>query len=219
MGTKFWLQSTGTPAISPSVHSNWVDGAASTNFTRLPCTATQGSTAMTNFTTTESGSLQERCQLQFISTEQLAAQTISGTFDVSIMQIVSVTGAVHFAYNVWVATDVGGVRGVLANGVTLGANTINSSVNYTQQWFGAVAISSLAVSDGDYLVVELGYDINNTSSKTMGCKAGDSSATDITADGSTTVANGNILFSGTISFYTPPSSTNTNQLMMTGCGT
>lgn len=216
MASTFFFQSTsGGTAISPSVHANW--DLTNANFARyvLNTTGAKLNTAMTDLTDTVTGSLSEYCRLQYVS-PALGAQTISGTIDIGIMNRVSATGAVFFAYNIWVATPAGAVRGVLLDMTANTGNAINSSVNFTPDFDGAQAIASLAVSDGDYLIVELGYDVNNTSSKTVETKVGDANANgNVTVDTTTTtVVDGIITFSATITF-----SSGSKQLMMVGCGT
>ncbi len=216
MATIFYLPNTAnTSDLTPTVHANWDGGQAPTNFARYNAVTVKNNTAHTNISTTVAAIVEE-CQLQFISLP-IAAQTISGTVTVGIMQIVATIGAVFFGYNLWVCTSTGTVRGVLLDRTANTGNAINSSLNYTHELDSAVAISSVVCSAGDRVVIEIGYDVNNSTSKTMGCKIGDLTASsDITTDStSTTIVNGVANFSFDIAF----SSGLPNSLMMMGCGT
>ncbi len=217
-GTKFYFPNTAnTSGLTPTVHTNWDGGQAPTNFARYNLVTTKNNTALTNIATTVAAIVEE-CQLQFISLP-IDAQTISGTVSLGIMQIVQTIGAVYFAYNIWVCTSAGAVRGVLLDRSANTGNAINSTLNYTHEYDGAVAISSVVCSAGDRVVVEIGYDVNNSTSKTMGCRLGDLTAnSDISSDSSTTTnVNGIANFSFTIVFQS--SSGGKNSLMMMGCGT
>ncbi len=217
-GTKFYFPNTAnTSGLTPTVHTNWDGGQAPTNFARYNLVTTKNNTALTNISTTVAAIVEE-CQLQFISLP-IDAQTINGTVSIGIMQIVQTIGAVYFAYNIWVCTSAGAVRGVLLDRTANTANAINSSLNYTHEYDGAVAISSVVCSAGDRVVVEIGYDVNNSTSKTMGCRLGDLTAnSDIASDSTTTTdVNGIAKFSFTIVFQS--SSGGKNSLMMMGCGT
>lgn len=187
MATVINFTTTSTTDVSPSVHSNW-DGTAAAGFVRRLMSTTDAGTS-SNQETTESVALGNAiCQVQYVSAP-LAAQTISGTFDITTSQRVSATGATDFAYNVWVVASNGTtIRGVLNNHTSTSIAVPSSS--YSTVSDTSAAITSLAVSDGDYIVVELGYEVNNTGSKTFGTQAG----------------TGSITFSGTISFISAPTS-------------
>lgn len=187
MSTIFEFTTSSSVAVSPSVHSTWGAGTAASGFVRRVMSTTDSGTS-SNQETTESVALnQSLCQIMYVS-PALAAQTISGTIDITTNQKVSATGSTDFAYHVYVvASDGTTVRGVL--------HDHTSSVIGVASSYGAVsdtgrAISSLAVSAGDYIVVEIGYEVSNTSSKTFGTQAGV----------------GSITFSGTITLGTAPSS-------------
>lgn len=216
MATTFYFNdSLNDNEISPSVDGDWSGGQTVSNFERHEMSTTRAGDAHFVLDTTESGSLQNCCQVQYVS-PPIQAQTISGTISIGIMQRVSATGATHFAYHARVVTPAGATRGQLVDG-TENVNTINSSVNFTQQFEGSVAISSVVCSDGDYIVVEIGYEINNTTSKTMETRIGTPTSNLSDTDGSTTSASGFITFSDDILFMSDLPS-GTSRLMLMGVG-
>lgn len=206
MSTTVYLESTGATPISPSKHSGWTNSASV--FARYPLniSGTKANTSMSNQEWTIAAAFQDWCACQFVSTIPLAAQTISGTVDFGIMARTTTSGANFVAYRIWVAKPDGTLRGTLLE-VSENVNTIDSST-YTQQWKGAKSLSSVACTAGDYLVVEVGAYSTNATSKTVGVKIGDDTTYSIiTSDsGSSTVALGNAVFSGTITFITAPTS-------------
>jgi hypothetical protein len=207
MATTVYFPSSGSPPISPSV-SSW-DNTASTFVRRaMNVSGTKSNTAFSNHEWTIAMSSEDSVVYQGISSLPLATQTISGTVDFGGMFKSSVTGATFSSFRIWVATPAGAKRGSDLVFYNTNVNTIDSS-SYTQQFRDDVAlVSNTSVTEGDYLVIEIGVYATNSSSKTVGFKSGDPTAnSNITTDsGSTTLAVANCVFSDDITFCTAPTS-------------
>jgi hypothetical protein len=201
MATTFYFPSSGAAPATPAVHSAWDHTASS--FVRRPLILTTASdTDMLNKEWTISGdSLASYVGLQFVS-DELDAQTISGTMSCFIMGRITITGVTFFTFHARVITSAGATRGVLLD---RNDSTVDAFHNSSYRWQGhsGVAISSVICSAGDRLVIELGCYTQNTSSKTCGLKYGDDTAvSDIAASDSTGSATrkGSAVFSDTITF-------------------
>ncbi len=206
MATTVYFPSSGSPPISPAV-SGWDHTASS--FVRRPLnvSGTKTDTALTNLEWTIAAAFEDYVTVQYISSVPLATQTIDGTVDFGAMLKSSVTGATFSAIRIWVAQPDGSQRGSDLLFYHTNVNTINSS-SYTQQFRDDLALTSnSSVTEGDYLVIELGVYVTNSTSKTVGVKIGDDDAYgNIVSDtGTTTILNANCVFSDTITFCSAPS--------------
>lgn len=173
MATTLFFTTSSSVAITPSVSSAWNAGSAPSGFVRRVMSETDsGSTTDQEFTgTTSLGD--EICQIQYVSAKKLRAQTISGSYSDSTSQKVSATGATHHAMHMRVVKPDETSRGTLED-LTNNTQALSSSYS-TESDSGTV--SSVAAQEGDYLVIEFGYTVNNTASKTFGTRAGSGSLT------------------------------------------
>ena len=214
MATKFYLESSGSTDISPSVHSAWTGGTAA-SFFRAPMDTTKAGTALTTFGQNVSTDL--ICVAQFIS-KPLAAQSISGSFNsVSHAWKSTSSGVYYRGWTAWVAQPDGSSRGTLNSNIP--SNT-TSAVNTTQRSMAASGtLSSVSAQDGDYLIVEFGWQRDTGATNTKNLRFGSSAASDLAySDGTTTDNNPSIQMPGTITFYTAPAGSGSNQLMLVGVG-
>ena len=207
MATTVYFPSTGSPPISPSV-SSWDNTA--TSFVRRPLniSGSKSNTSFSNLEWTVNDAFVDWVTVQFISSKPLAAQTISGTMDFGAMMRSSATGATFSAIRVWVAQPNGSQRGSDLCFIHTNSNIINSG-SYTSEFRDDIALTTHStIQEGDYLVIEIGVYVTNSSTKTIGLKIGDpTSSSNITADSSsTTLAVANCVFSDDITFVNPPTS-------------
>lgn len=133
---------------------------------------------------------------QFIS-EPLAAQTISGTVKGQIRAQENALSANLRSQCIIrvVQSDNTTIRGTLYAGdlTTLTGNPTpewaTTATNRPLPFGGSVALSSLAIQNGDRLVIEVGYRKHAAASTTGTLYFGDNSATDLAEDTTTTTAN------------------------------
>jgi len=141
------------------------------------------------------------CFGQFIS-PALRAQTISGTVTgYARMSIANVTGAtVQSRVKITVINSAGTVVATLV-ALTAGASNLTTTLT-SYQILNAAAISSYSCANGDRLCVEVGIGRSvGTTARNGTISFGSSSATNITAAGSTTANNPVLTFSGNLLFY------------------
>ena len=216
-GTLFYLpSSSAAPPISPAASGAWA-GIAS-NFTHVNMPITKTSTAITAQST--SVSAVQFGFRQYIS-PPLAAQTISGSIYSSLFGIMGSSGsqAMYVIIKAF-APDGVTVRGTLLYFTSYGSQTFTASPGATS-YINNMSLTSVAVSAGDYLDVELGVqDFNATETDQL--FFGDNASSNYLYTGSTTTTGKNptIMFSSNITFitavpyqvavYQQPSSTGTS---------
>lgn len=99
MATKLYLESTGTPAISPTPNAGWTD---QTQFTRFLTSTTKQSSTMTTKNITDAISTQADTLIgQWISHPLDIGQTITGGQTVSIQARFSETAANNNLFMAW----------------------------------------------------------------------------------------------------------------------
>ena len=158
MATRFYLASTGSAPVSPAYHSYW---SKTGQAVRRPCGTTGGGTALTDFTTTETFATQETILVaQFVS-DQMPAQTISAGTELrtvlSAHEGATAAGA-YLLVLVRVMNSAGTVeRDILWTGIGMSLTT--AAKTYTQ--LGTYG-SNLSVSNNDRVVIEFGWDAQNT---------------------------------------------------------
>lgn len=204
MATTVYFPSSGTPPITPAV-SGWDNTA--TSFVRRPLniSGTKSDTSFSNLEWTVNNAFVDWCTVQYISSKPLATQTIDGTVDFGAMMKSSVTGATFSAFRIWVAKPDGTQRGSDLCFVHTNSNAIGSN-SYISEFRSAVALTSnSSVTAGDYLVIEIGVYVTNSTSKTIGLKVGDPSANSNVSDDTSTASRvANVVFSDTLTFVNPP---------------
>lgn len=200
--TTFYLEATGAANGPNGAFSTWTNTASAI---RVPCYKTgfkQATTiASTSFAVDNSSSTATTCYGQFVS-PALNAQTISGTVTgYARMNLNNVTGATcQSRIKITVIDRTGAVVATLL-AITSGASNLTTTLT-SYQIANAAALTSYACANGDRICIEIGIGRSaGTTSRTGTVSFGSSSATDISAAGSTTANNPVVTFSGNISFY------------------
>lgn len=201
--TIFYLEATGTPWGQAGTYSSWTNTASSSPRPAQQ-TGTKVSTtiASTTIAVDNSSGTATTCFRQFIS-PALKSQTISGTVTgYARMSITNVSGAtVQSRVKITVISRTGAVVATLV-GLTSGASNLTTTLT-SYQILNAAAITSYACADGDRLCIEVGIGRSaGTTARNGTISFGSSSATNITAAGSTTANNPVLTFSGNITFLT-----------------
>lgn len=189
MARRFYLPSSGAAPVSPAYGSAWEQTSAAT---RGPLVTAVTNTAFADFTDTETNSSNtwDVLHRQFISAGFPGPGTISGTISCEVFGRESSTGRdFNPAMVVRVVSNDGSTEvGVLLS-TQLAAEWGNSNAS---RHFNAITVSSLAVSAGDRLVVELGFRATNTdtTSGTDTMRFGDPTAnSDLPANTNTSTEN------------------------------
>lgn len=175
MATRFYLPASGSPPVTPVLGSGWEQ---TTGWSALPTDVTKSNTALANGTARtkdDTIAATDRLDRVYVTSQQLAAQTITGTFSMVQRGFESAT-----ANNAWlqvmirvVSTDGQTQRGTLYAGST--ATTQSATVGAENQEFqvsgntatkikNALAVSSVSAQAGDRITIEIGYRANNTTS-------------------------------------------------------
>lgn len=201
--TTMYLEATGE--LNGGVHgafSTWTS-TGSAIFVSTEKTGFKQSTtiASTTIAVDNSSGTATTCFAQFIS-PPLNAQTISGTITgYARMSIANTSGAtVQSRVKITVINRGGTVVATLL-AITSGAANLTTTLT-SYQILNAAAISSYSCANGDRICIEVGIGRSaGTTARNGTVSFGSSSATDISAAGSTTANNPVIIFSGNISFY------------------
>jgi hypothetical protein len=213
MATRFYLPSSGAAGASPTFGASW---EVTTNADRLKMVTARINSAMTDKDGVGTAALGEQQLLRQYLSAPLSAQTISGTVKGVMRMASNVTnigiGAPAFRV-AKCSSDGSGVTEILAltqspeaasaappgtEGTTLENRRLETSPANTF----TISISSTPVSDGDFLIVELGYNDNSTNAARF-CRInfGDNSVTDLPEDETTLTAdNPWVEFSADITF-------------------
>lgn len=171
--TRFYFESTGTPAVSPAFDATW---GQTTSATRRPISVNkQLYSALTEKTTPAetSTSVIDVLNTQFISEPLNGAQTITGTVKGIIKTLeggtLGTAGDARAQVVIYVVSNDGStVRGtLLAADAGALASEFTGTITarkYPLAWSGAGAtLSSVAAQDGDRIVVEVGARHHNVS--------------------------------------------------------
>ncbi len=212
MATRIYFPSTGAAEVAPA-NATWdkVTGAASA----LKAVRTRISSAMATVTNVKDATTLHTTLIRQYVTEPMAAQTITGTVSGFIRCIES-----NAAFSAGVSLS---VRACSQDGATIrspvmlaisnsdlisgspGAQEMATSLS-SRSFMDvsentAISLTSCTLSDGDRLVIEIGFQSADTSTtRTGGISCGDDSATDISASGSATANNPWVEFSQTLDF-------------------
>lgn len=202
MALRLYLPSTGAAAVSPAFDS-W---DKTTGGDRIAAVTTKISSAMGNKTGagSEAGK-NSRLARQYVSAP-LSAQTISGTVK-NYLRAFKATGESHKAHlSIRVCNNAGSsfTGTLLSLGEYGGNTTFNSTTLRNKDFADGDSLSSLAVNNGDRLVIEIGSNPGNGADGSATFNFGDNSGTDLAEDETTTTANNPWLeFSMTIAFFNP----------------
>lgn len=195
MATRVYVRSEGTPDITPS---SW-------NFTNqinpvsLPGTLIKNSGSPMTSKTEATGTTNPTARAMGRTIiGPLKAQTINGTIKGQMRGSESNAGAnATLALAVKVIQPDGTDRGVLlaqtaSDSATAGNELVTSLTNATfknASEVAAIPLSSVASSDGDYIVIEWGFRSATGTTRNITLSYGNDSATDLPEDTSTTAAN------------------------------
>lgn len=201
--TTMYMEATGE--LTGGVHgafSTWTS-TGSAIFRATEKTGFKQATTLANTTIAvdNSSSTATTCFAQFIS-PPLNAQTISGTVTgYARMSIANATGAtVQSRVKITVINRAGTVVATLL-AITSGAANLTTTLTSVQM-LNAASLTNYTCANGDRICIEIGIGRSSgTTARNGTIDFGSSSATDISAGGSTTANNPVITFSGNISFY------------------
>jgi len=205
--TRLYFPSTGTPAISPAFGGGW---GITTNADRREMVTTRISSTMTNKVGVGTAGTELQLLRQYISSQSLAAQTISGTVKGQVrgMGTTSTTGNLAVRVATVDSTGTTVTELLVVSHDTSSPNTFTADPALTNRKFSqdsadfVLELASTGVSAGDFLIVEVGYkDQTGNGTRFVTLSLGDDSGTDLAEDETTTTANNPwIEFSGTITF-------------------
>jgi len=188
MATRIYLPSSGAPAVTPSTwnHAN----QAGTTYT-IGAVRTKGSTAMTSRTTASgTTSPYTRAVMRYVIGPIYAVQ-ISGTVNAVLMASEAATGAnATMSIAVKIITPAGADRAVLlaatasdsATATYEFTTTLSSRRAYDVTEQRPIPLTAQTPTDGDYLVIEIGFRSATTTTRNVVLRHGDNSASDL-ADG------------------------------------
>jgi hypothetical protein len=202
MGSKFYFPSNAaTPSISPAIHTDWTRSVSLIR--KVPVRDTKTSSANADQSITDAGTNpSHECRQQWIY-GPIAAQTIGAqNIGIGFMGHHGATFGFHWLKaTVYVFKgDLTGIRGTMATIAQLYDNTNSFPANtpYSSRYVetGAGASTSVAALNGDWLVIEVGYENQSGSSMTTFFQLGDGNASDIVAadENTTTNKNPNVIF-------------------------
>lgn len=200
--TIFRFEATGNPYGGFGTFSTWTNSSSAIsregNATGFKRSTTIASTTIA---VNNSSGTATTCFAQFIS-PALVAQTISGTVTgYARMNIANVSGATCQSRVKITVIDRAGAIVATLRAITSGASNLTTTLT-SYQILNAAALTSYACADGDRICIEIGIGRSaGTTARNGTISFGTSSATDITAAGSTTANNPVITFSGNIIFY------------------
>lgn len=202
--TTFLLEAgTNTQYGAAGTISTWTgSGSQISSSANQTGTKTSSTIATTTLAVNNSSSTATTLFGQFVS-PALAAQTISGTVTgYARMAIANATGAtVQSRIKITVIDRTGAVVATLL-AMTSGASNLTTTLT-SYQLANAAALSSYSCANGDRICIEIGIGRSSgTTARNGDVSLGSSSATNISAAGSTTANNPVVTFSGNLTFLT-----------------
>lgn len=202
MATKLYLESSGTPSISPTPNAGWTNVNQFTRFTSR--TIKQSSTMTTKNITDALSDQQDIIIGQWISPSLTTGQTITGAQTVSCQARFSETSNSNNLFLVWAV--------YIFNGTTLqqtvitkrndGTEVVLTTLTNRTDSTTSVAGNYTTVK-GDQIVIEIGLEGNpsGTAVHDGSMSYGSNSATDLPSDDSTIAAdNPNVILNDTLTF-------------------
>ena len=225
MATRMYFNSTDAAPITPSTfNANW--GTTASAIVR-PFSSTNGTSTLTTKTYLNSANdLSDFLMYQFVS-PPMAATTLTGTFKM-IMRVVGTQSASWFVG--WASLRVMNQAGTSVTstpftpaliGATARFARITPATILTPDGGGTHTLTSSTVNENDRLILEVGFENQNTSTDDVDFRVGESGASDFAyTAGLTTDLDPWCEFSQTITFNAEGGGASTlRQLMLTGCGT
>lgn len=221
MATRLYLQSTGAAPFSPAIADGGWERDSAAYVVRNMATV-KANTALTTLSAVFGATATSQTRYAtFVSDTLDTAQSISGTFSMVIGKCAETTanGDAHLAYALRVTSGVGVHKAVLATSMTTGTE-FPLVASAATRIFSAVAVTTFSAAAGDRLVLEIGIHGVTPANEIMQMRVGDPTAT---ADFALTAALTTDLcpwaeLSANLTFGAPAIQTNSNQLMMMGCG-
>ena len=198
--TTFYLEATGTTDVVPAT-TGWTSSGSSI-VRQLSPTGFKTSTTIASTTIAVSTAVNDITLFGRFISPALMAQTISGTVTgYARLSIANASGATcQSRIKITVVNRAGAIVATLLATTSGGSNLTNTLTSY--QIANAAALSSYACATGDRIVVEIGIGRTvGTTARNGDISFGSSSATNITAAGSTTANNPVVTFSGNLTFY------------------
>lgn len=227
MGSKFYFPSNAaTPGVSPAIHTDWTRSVSLIR--RVPVRDNKTSSANADQSVTDAGTNPSHEVRQQWVYGPIGAQTIGAqNIGVGFMAHHGATFGNHWLKaTVYVMKgDLSAIRGTMATILQLfdNSNSFPANTPYSSRYAetGAGASTSVTSLDGDYLVIEIGYENQSGSSMTTFFQLGDGNASDIANgdSGTTTTKNPNVFFgTSSILLAAPTSLTYTNSGQTTRLG-
>lgn len=199
--TTMLLEATGTPNVTPAT-TGWTSSGSSIIRPAHNTGFKQTTTIATTTIAVANGSATDITLFGRFVSPALLPQTISGTVTgYARMAISNTSGAtVQSRIKITVVSRSGAIVATLL-ATTAGASNLTTTLT-SYQIANAAALSSYACADGDRIVIEIGIGRSvGTTARNGDVSFGSSSATNISAAGSTTANNPVVTFSGNIQFY------------------
>jgi hypothetical protein len=197
MPNKFYLPTGGAAPISPAFDTGW---NINTNGDRISLSFSTGATALTSKTTAASASIGWNLQRQYVS-PPMAAQTIAGFVSGQLRSNCSVAGGVlSTALTIKYFSNDGTV--LRGTGLALKSGTSAFTTTLTNRFIpNSGNLTSVALSEGDRIVIEVGARQNAAVSSTYTENFGNNAATDLAIEQTGTAAlNPWISFSQSLKF-------------------
>lgn len=200
--TTMYLEASGGHNGANGAISTWTSSGSQLNSSALKTGFKQKTTiASTTISVNNSSSTATTLFGQFIS-PALTAQTISGTVTAyARLSVANTTGCTaQSRIKITVIDKAGTVLATLLAITSSGVDLTTTLTSY--QLCNAAALSSYSCAEGDRICIEIGIGRTaGTTNRNGTISFGSSSATDISAAGSTTANNPVVTFSGTITYY------------------
>lgn len=204
MATKFYLTAGAAPYTPATIRGAW--NASGSAVTRRLSSSKAGGEANTTIAVAETNATDPYSVLLYRGVSgPLAAQTLSGTLDV-LLSVIENSAAANMCYHLYAYITTGDsdtVRGtIVSDYLESTANEWGTEVATSGRALSAAQAISLAISDGDRLVLEIGYTARNsvTNSYTGTLRYGSESPNDLSALSDLTAGGDGTLGAGFISF-------------------
>lgn len=197
-----YLEASGSYWGVPGKFASWTDTTLAILRPCYPAGFQQRTTiASTTLAVNNSSSTASTSFAQFVS-PALSAQTISGSVTgYARLSVSNATGCTaQSRCGITVIDRYGNIKATLV-GVTAGASNLTTTLT-SYQILNSATITSYACADGDRLCVEFGIGRSSgTTSRNGTVSLGSSSATNISAAGSTSADNPTLVFNNPITYY------------------
>lgn len=181
MSTRIYLPSSGLPAISPAFAA-WT---VTSNTDRMMATLTKLSSPFLSKIGAAPGANNSTCARQYVF-GPIAAQTFGGTLKGQIRATRSTSGSPLCALYASVVKPDGTLRGVLVP-ITTDPTAVTTTTLTNHNILLSTSVSAVTAVSGDYIVLEYGS-MADATNRAVSFSFGDSAATDLPEDTTTTTA-------------------------------